>query len=168
MTARGSAIIQHPYLSYGELNVASEIDALVETTVYLYSEGRRVTKAVARAHGLTGPQVTAVKLLEQVGELSLSDLSTRMSAKNSTITGLVDRMVRDGLIERRRSEADRCVILISLTKHGSTLAAQIPVSSIEIFAGALRSLSVKDRRTLLELLTKLSEHVRNEVGRPDD
>ena len=69
-----------------------DIDRIVEAIIYLYTESRRVTKEVARAHGLTGPQVTAIKLLEGFGDLSLSALSERMSAKNSTITGLVDRL----------------------------------------------------------------------------
>jgi DNA-binding MarR family transcriptional regulator len=143
----------------------SEIDALVETAVYLYTEGRRVTKATGRALGLTGPQVTALKLLEGIGRLSLSDLSARMSAKNSTITGLVDRMVRDGLVERQRSEDDRRVVLIGLTVRGRELAARIPVTAMQVFGSALRALSAQDRAQLTEILGRVVDHVRREVER---
>ncbi len=40
------------------------VDAIVETLVYLYTESRRLTKGLARQYGLTGPQLTVVKLLE--------------------------------------------------------------------------------------------------------
>ena len=50
-----------------------------------------------------GPQITALKILEAVGDLSLTELSERMSARNSTITGIVDWMERDGLVVCERS-----------------------------------------------------------------
>jgi DNA-binding MarR family transcriptional regulator len=145
--------------------VQPDIDQLIETALYLYAEGRRVTKASGQRLGLTGPQVTALKLLEELDALSLSDLSKRMSAKNSTITGLVDRMVRDGLVARKRSEEDRRVVRIGLTKQGRALAAQIPVTSMEIFSRALRSLSTQDRQQLTDILKRLATHVRHEVAR---
>lgn len=140
-----------------------EIDSIVETTVYLYSESRRITKQVARGYGLTGPQVTALKLLDSIGQLSLSDLSARMSAKNSTITGLVDRMVRDGLVERRRSDRDRRVVLIELTERGRQLAPKIPVTAMDIFARALKALSREEQRQLMDIVTKLAANVRRQV-----
>jgi len=143
----------------------NDVDQLVETALYLYTEGRRITKATGRSLGLTGPQVTALKLLEGIGQLSLSDLSERMSAKNSTITGIVDRMVESDLVERRRSDTDRRVVLIALTPKGKKLAQKIPVTAMEIFAGALGSLSARDRGALTDIFKRLSEHVRREVER---
>jgi DNA-binding MarR family transcriptional regulator len=142
-----------------------DIDQLIETALYLYTEGRRITKASGRRIGLTGPQVTALKLLAELDVLSLSDLSARMSAKNSTVTGLVDRMVRDGLVERRRSEGDRRVVLIGLTARGRALSGQIPITSMEIFSRALRSLSARDRAELTEILKRLATFVRREVDK---
>lgn len=140
-----------------------DIDRIVEAILYLYTEGRRVTKEIARHYGLTGPQVTAVKMLEGLGDLSLSALSARMSAKNSTVTGIVDRMERDGLVQRVRSETDRRVILIRLTKKGAALAAKIPLESMQIFTTALASLSEPEREQLMTLLLKVTDQVAKEV-----
>lgn len=144
-----------------------DVDRIVEAIVYLYTESRRATKEVARQHGLTGPQVTAIKLLEGFGDLSLSALSQRMSARNSTITGLVDRMEQAGLVERTRSTEDRRVVLIRLTERGRELAASIPVTSMQIFAAALQSLSAQERRQLRGILRKLSDRVREEVDQAE-
>jgi hypothetical protein len=54
-------------------------------------------------YGLTGPQLTVIKLLETFGDLSLSSLSERIRAQNSTVTGIIDRMEREGLVLRERS-----------------------------------------------------------------
>lgn len=142
------------------LDVKQDVDPILETFVFLYTESRRATKDVAREHGLTGPQVTVLKLLEGVGDLSLSELSERIQARNSTITGIVDRMQRDGLVLRRRSERDRRVIEIVLTPRGQALARAIPVQPMQMFASALRSLPLEDREALRRILRAMSDHVR--------
>jgi MarR family transcriptional regulator, organic hydroperoxide resistance regulator len=144
-----------------------DVDRILETIVYLYTESRRVTKQLARQHGLTGPQVTALKILEGLGRLSLSELSARMSAKNSTITGIVDRMERDGLVRRERSEDDRRVVHIRATHKGQRIAASVPVTAMEIFGSALRSLSARDRAELMRILSSLAERVREQLERED-
>lgn len=141
-----------------------EIDRIVETILYLYAESRRVTKHVARGMGLTGPQISALKILEAVGELSLSELSERMSARNSTITGIVDRMERDGLVVRERSQSDRRVVKLRATERGLAIARGVPVTAMELFAGALKALSPHDRAELRRILSVVAENVRAEIG----
>jgi DNA-binding MarR family transcriptional regulator len=148
------------------LNAKRDVDPILETFVYLYTESRRATKGVAREHGLTGPQVTVLKLLEGVGDLSLSELSERIQARNSTITGIVDRMQRDGLVLRRRSERDRRVVEIVLTPQGRLLAKAIPVQPMEMFASALRALPHDDREALRRILRAMSDHVRAHTEDP--
>lgn len=145
-----------------------DLDRIVETILYLYSESRRVTKHVARTLGLTGPQVSALKILEAMGDLSLTELSGRMSAKNSTITGIVDRMERDGLVVRERSQTDRRVVLIRATERGLEIARSVPVTAMEVFTGALRSLPREDRVELNRILVALADHVRAEIADMDD
>lgn len=142
-----------------------EVDRIVETMLYLYTESRRVTKTEARERGLTGPQLSVLKVLEATDDLSLTELSERMSAKNSTITGIVDRMERDGLVVRDRSSVDRRVVLIRATDKGRELARTVKVSAMELFTGALATLDEKDRRELRRIVLALAEHVRSEIDR---
>jgi DNA-binding MarR family transcriptional regulator len=141
-----------------------EIDAIVETMIYLYTESRRITKGLASQFGLTGPQLTVIKLLETFENLSLSSLSERIRAQNSTVTGIIDRMERESLVRRARSTADRRVVHISLSEKGQKLAKQIQVEPMEIFRGALQSLSHADLRDLLRIMNKLQRHVRTHVA----
>ncbi len=141
-----------------------EIDAIVETIIYLYTESRRLTKGMASQFGLTGPQLTVIKLLETFGDLSLSSLSERIRAQNSTVTGIIDRMEREGLVRRERSTTDRRVVYIRLSDKGEKLAKNIQVEPMEIFRSALLSLSQADLRDLMRILTKLQKRVRARVG----
>ncbi len=139
------------------------VDAIVETLVYLYTESRRLTKHLAREFGLTGPQLTVIKLLEQLGDLSLSSLSSRIKANNSTVTGIIDRMEREELVERERSEADRRIILIRLTDKGRKLAESIEVEPMEIFRKALAGLPREDIEALFRILGSVQRRVREAV-----
>ena len=141
-----------------------EIDSIVETIIYLYTESRRLTKGLASQFGLTGPQLTVIKLLETFENLSLSSLSERIRAQNSTVTGIIDRMEREGLVRRDRSTTDRRVVHISLSEKGQKLAKQIQVEPMEIFRGALQSLSHADLRDLLRIMNKLQRYVRTHIA----
>ena len=142
-----------------------DVDQVFEAIVYLYTESRRLTKELARRAQLTGPQLTVVKILEQLGDLSLSELSDRIRAQNSTVTGIIDRMEREGLVVRARSTEDRRVVHIRLTDKGARLAREIPVEPMEIFRSALESLSAQEMRDLLRILTKIAKRVRQIVRR---
>ena len=141
-----------------------EVDAIVETIIYLYTESRRLTKGMASQFGITGPQLTVIKLLETFDNLSLSSLSERIRAQNSTVTGIIDRMEREGLVRRERSTVDRRVVHIRLSDKGQKLAKQIQVEPMEIFREALASLSQADLKDLLRLLNKLQKFVRARVS----
>lgn len=140
-----------------------DLDRIVEALVYLYTESRRITKEAARRYGLTGPQLTVVKLLDGLGDLSLSALSEQIRRRNSTVTGLVDRMVTAGLVVRERSDADRRVVHIRLTAEGRRLARETPVRPMAVFQEAIATLSKTDRDALLRALGKLTESVRRAV-----
>jgi MarR family transcriptional regulator, organic hydroperoxide resistance regulator len=138
----------------------AELDGIIETILYLYTESRRLTKQAAREVGLTGPQLTVIKLLNTFGDLSLSSLSERIRAQNSTVTGIIDRMEREGLVSRERSTSDRRVVFIRITDKGKRLAHDIAVEPMEIFHAVLSSLSRDDTKDLLRILSKLQKRVR--------
>ncbi|OJY15312.1 MAG: MarR family transcriptional regulator [Myxococcales bacterium 68-20] len=145
--------------------IKSDVDQVLEAIIYLYTESRRLTKELARRADLTGPQLTVVKMLEQIGDLSLSELSERIRAQNSTVTGIIDRMERENLVSRERSKEDRRVVYIKLTAKGRRLAEEIPVEPMEIFRGALESLSASEVRDLVKILGKVARRVQQTVQR---
>ena len=143
----------------------SDVDQVLEAILYLYTESRRITKELARRADLTGPQLTVVKLLEAFGDLSLSELSDKIRAQNSTVTGIIDRMERESLVLRERSKEDRRVVYIKLTPKGRELAREIPVEPMEVFKSALETLSQQEMKDLLRIMTKVAKRVRTIVDK---
>ncbi len=142
-----------------------DVDQILEAILYLYTESRRLTKELARSVDLTGPQLTVLKMLEGVGDLSLSELSERIRAQNSTVTGIIDRMEREGLVTRARSTEDRRVVKIRLTDKGSKIARAIAVEPMEVLRAALAGLTLVEAQSLLKILTKIARRVQSLVKR---
>src|ERR1700742_600100 len=143
------------------------LDLILESMVYLYSESRRGTRAVAEQYGLTGSQLLVLKMLEPRGQVSLSELSERIRAKNSTVTGIIDRMERDGGVVRRRSGEDRRVVYIELTSKGKKLAGDAKVDPMHLFRLLLEDLSPRDAADLERIMSKLVTRVKD-LMRADD
>jgi DNA-binding MarR family transcriptional regulator len=64
---------------------------------------------------LTGPQGMLIVTLIHDGEMKISDLSRKLGFSNSTVSGILDRLENQGIVERIRSEKDRRVVYINVT-----------------------------------------------------
>lgn len=68
------------------------------------------------AFDLTGPQGMLMGILKHYGEMKISDLSEKLGLSNSTVSGIIDRLEKQGLVKRTRSENDRRVVYVSATE----------------------------------------------------
>lgn len=66
---------------------------------------------------VTGPQGMLMGTLAHYGEMKISDLSQRLGLSNSTVSGIIDRLEKQGLVERTRSKEDRRVVYVSVTSE---------------------------------------------------
>lgn len=69
--------------------------------------------------GLTLPQAVVLMALETYGgRAKMSDLARMAKGSGGTLTGIVDRLVSAGLVDRIRDESDRRLVYASLTELG--------------------------------------------------
>jgi len=104
---------------------------------------------------VTLPRFDLMAQLDKVPEgMTLSDVSKRMMVSNGNVTGLVERLVESGHLDRRTSDTDRRVQVIRLTKAGRAefrrMAAEHQLWISDLFS----DLSPKDVRELMRLLAK--------------
>lgn len=69
---------------------------------------------------LTFPQALVLTILGEEGSMPISRLAQQTGSANSTVSGIVDRLEKMKLVERVRSEEDRRVIYVALTKEYRT------------------------------------------------
>lgn len=146
----------------------ADLDLIVETIIYLQTEGRRQAREQGARVGLSPTQLNVVKLLGEIGVLSLSELSRRLAAQSSTVTGIVDRMVEAGLVERLQSAKDRRVWQIRLAERGKQISRKVRVAPWDWLHGALESLDRGEKLQLVTILKKIAAHVSGSVAREDD
>jgi len=141
----------------------ADLDRIVESIIYLFTESRRLSKDEASQYGVTPTQLAVLKLLAEIGDLSLGTLSKEIRAHNSTVTGIVDRMEAAGLVERARSEEDRRVWIIRLTTEGRKVADRAKISPWETLKTALSTLSRDDQQRLTQILNKVAVQIQEGV-----
>lgn len=94
------------------------------------------SKTAERSTGLTGPQLWAVKILDNSAPIRVSELAQLMYLSPATVVGILDRLEMKGLIIRTRSTADRRVVDLYLTDAGKLLATKSPeVAQIMLMKG---------------------------------
>ncbi|MDP4147222.1 MAG: MarR family transcriptional regulator [Bacillota bacterium] len=66
---------------------------------------------------ITGPQGMVIGTIMHYGEMKISDISEKLSLSNSTVSGIIDRLEKQGLVERIRSKDDRRVVYVSVAPN---------------------------------------------------
>jgi DNA-binding MarR family transcriptional regulator len=112
---------------------------------------RRLSGKLA-GYNVTPPQWGVLVALWEQDGLSLSELAKRSFFDGPTMTGIVDRLEKADLVERRRDSTDRRVISVYLTEEGRRLQAQLPALSEEANREALNGLSDADVERLVQTL----------------
>lgn len=98
----------------------------------------------------------------------LGELSQRMMVSNGNVTGLVERLVQEGLIERQVSETDRRAVRVRMTKRGRAVFAEMAEAHGDWIAEMLGGLSENDRERLWNRLGGLKGSVRGAIAGRDD
>jgi DNA-binding MarR family transcriptional regulator len=115
------------------------------------NRGRRGT--VLASLELSPPQAQALRFLQEDEPCAMSELAGQLCCDNSNVTGIVDRLERRGLVERRPADHDRRVKLLQLTPEGAALREEA-LRLLDAAPDGLRALSDDEQRQLAALLSK--------------
>ena len=126
-----------------------------------------VRKRLREGFDVTLPRFDLMAQLDRApAGMTLSALSKRMMVSNGNLTGLVDRLVESGHLERRVSKTDRRSQVISLTKVGRAEFRQMASVHEGWIADLFADLTKKERDGLMALLARTKTSVRKALGRP--
>lgn len=100
--------------------------------------------------GLGVSQVLVLYALERAPAdgASMGDLADEVGVTVPTTTGLVDRLARDGLVERRAHPFDRRIVLVTLTDEGRAVARRAAAYLAEMMGKLLVDLEAGEREGL--------------------
>jgi DNA-binding MarR family transcriptional regulator len=91
----------------------------------LMQANKRRMIELARELDFSPVQLHSLRLLEPEVETPMRALAQQLFCDPSNVTGIVDRLVARGLVERRESETDRRVKIIRLTPEGQRVRTRV-------------------------------------------
>ena len=119
----------------------------------------------AEQHGLSEGRLGVLFRLFRCGPTPLGDLAADLDSTPRNITGLVDHLERDGLVERVPDPDDRRSVHARLTEAGRTQIESIWKEGMEHQHVIANGLSKEDLAQLRHLCLQLVENARKELGK---
>ena len=116
--------------------------------------------------GVTLPRFDLLaQLARSTGGMTLGDLSRRMMVTNGNVTGLIERLVTDGLVARTPRPEDRRTVTVQLTEAGQRQFAAMAAAHEGWVADAFAGLAGEEITGLMQLLARVKGSVRD-AGQP--
>lgn len=112
---------------------------------------------------ITLPQLFVLDLLSRQDESRMTDIARFMQVTTAAMTGIVERLVRDGYAVRVYDPEDRRIIKIKLTGRGITLVKKINQQRLKMFIKIFGSISEEDRGHYLRILTQIKDILSKDI-----
>lgn len=122
---------------------------------------RRRFEDEAKAHGLTLPQWRALAEIHRNDGISQVALAGLIDTDPMTLSGVLDRLEKRGLIERFADPADSRAKLAKLRPQGVELVVTARNVGRQLYEHAMQGVSEADRNVMLASLTCIRENLLN-------
>lgn len=123
---------------------------------------RRIIRAIdlrsrqlVMRYGLTGPQLMVLRELSAHGGISVGELTRAIHLSQATVTGILDRLAKRGLVRRQRSDEDKRRVQAWLTYKGKQLVAGAPPLLQEEFTDQFSKLEEWEQSQILSALQRV-------------
>lgn len=144
----------------GYLESAVKPDAIED---HIVAALRRIVRAIdlqsrrmVDACGLTGPQLVVLRAVGRLSGASVSALARSVSLSQPTVSGILERLERRGLVRRERREHDRRSVFVSMTPEGGRVLHEAPSLLQDRFQRELARLEEWERTQMLSILQRVA------------
>lgn len=125
---------------------------------------RRIVRAVSlhsrhlgRVAGLTVPQLLTLRAVDDAGPdgTTASEILDEVGVSPGTLSGIVQRLVEAGLLQRSRSRQDRRRVVLTLTVAGRDALGSSPRPLQARFVERFEALAPAERQALVDALERI-------------
>lgn len=114
------------------------------------------SRRLVEEHGLTGPQLATLQEAVKTGPVGASALARAVHLSGATMTGILTRLEKCGLVERTRGESDRRTVIVTVTDSGRDSLARAPSLLQDRFRQELSKLETWEQMTMLANLQRIA------------
>ena len=134
-------------------------DRMVELLPRLMKEITSYENNYVTSGRITVPQLIVLDCLSRHGECPMHKIAESMNISFSTATGMMDRLVKQGLVQRLPGEHDRRTVLVTITSKGKRIIEEVFEQKRKGIMELFKPLTGQERRQYLDILQKLSSHL---------
>jgi DNA-binding MarR family transcriptional regulator len=120
---------------------------------------QKMSKRMGTQLGITGPQRLVLRVVGQFPGISAGDLAHIVRLHPSTITGILQRLVSRGLLERQRDPADSRRAKLRLKPQGATYTKSPPGTVEHAVSQALRQAGTANVRAARKVLSEIAQQL---------
>jgi DNA-binding MarR family transcriptional regulator len=116
-------------------------------------------------HGLTTERHAVLMAIRQIDSpVRPTDVARWLDLSVNSVSMIIDRMVKAGLVKRTRDRKDRRTVFLTATEKAEKAYVKASAAGWELIQEILKPLSDKDKRTLIELLETLRDKTYDYLG----
>jgi DNA-binding MarR family transcriptional regulator len=114
------------------------------------------SKQLMKTAGLTAPQLMLLQAINARGDVTIGEIARNISLSQATVTNILDRLEKRGMIYRERSSHDKRKVHAHLTEQGTAILKDAPVPLQEHFVTQFRELHDWEQNMILASLQRVA------------
>lgn len=114
------------------------------------------SKYLSRTTGLTAPQILLLQAIRNKGEVTISELAGEISLSQATVTSILDRLEKRGLVYRERSARDKRVVHAYLTDEATETLKTAPMPLQDHFTRRFADLQDWEQSMIISALQRVA------------
>lgn len=124
----------------------------------------RTSKLMARQIGVTGPQRLVLRVVGLMPGISAGDLAELLHVHPSTLTGVLQRLIKQRLLSRSRDHADRRRAVLHLTARGARINTAATTTVETAISRVLEHTTDAQRAACRQVLDRIATELDNQVA----
>ncbi len=126
------------------------------------------TKISLKENDLTMPRFLVLWYITKYEPVNMSVLHNKMYMANSTLTVIVDKLVKEELVKRYRNPDDRREVLLELTEKGNDLLSNLLYRRQEFLEKSMKELKNEEIDEILDFLRPISVKLKRNLDKGDE
>ncbi|MBU2885174.1 MarR family transcriptional regulator [Gilvimarinus agarilyticus] len=115
------------------------------------------SKKLVKTASVTGPQLLLMQILNNKGDMTISELARDMSLSQATVTTVLDRLEKRELITRVRSQQDKRKVYPQLTHKGAKILESAPTALQDDFVRRFKHLEEWEQGMIIASLQRVAK-----------
>lgn len=115
------------------------------------------SKYLAKTTGLTTPQILLLQTIRDKGEVTIGEIANGMSLSQATVTSILDRLEKRGMVYRERSTKDKRKVHAYLTDQATETLKEAPIPLQEHFTEQFGDLQEWEQTMIISSLQRVAQ-----------